>query len=409
MNLKDIFQEVWGAITSNKVRSGLTILGIVIGISSVIAMMAVGNGAKKSIEDSVRSMGSNLIIVMPSIPKVPNAVSLMSGDANSLNMSDVEAIESQVKNINGVAPEINRRLQVVAGRNNVNTQVIGTTPNYINLTNVKMGEGRFFTEGELNGGAKVAIVAATTRKNLFGSHPQDNIGDTILINKVEFKIVGLIKDRSTKEGFTAPDDRVIIPITAMQRFLAPEKYLSSINIQSAGDGLVMKKVQADIKDALMRSHRIRDEDKKDFEFINQAELLSQFSAISTTFTVLLSSIAGISLLVGGIGIMNMMLTSVTERTKEIGLRKAIGAKSRDIVRQFLVEAILLTLIGGLVGVLLGIGFANIITMTGVIKTSVTLSSVLISLGVSAMIGVIFGYYPARKAANMNPIQALKYE
>jgi putative ABC transport system permease protein len=411
MKFQDIFQEVIQAIVSNKVRSGLTILGIVIGIGSVIAMISVGQGAQNSIQESIQSIGSNLIMVSPGFNRNAGPVSAGRGGAQTLTLDDADTIASEVQNIGAVAPDTSRRYQAVVGSNNTNTSIVGTTPAYATIRNVEIGEGKFFTDSEVLSNAKVAVLGNTTMQDLFGTDadPAEVVGETVKINKIEFKIVGVTKAKTTSGGFGSQDDRILIPISTFQKILSNDKYISTISISALDSGESMTQAQSDIKALLLERHKIKDETQADFNIMNQADIISTASSVTSIFTALLSSIAAISLIVGGIGIMNMMLTNVTERTKEIGLRKAIGAQEGDISKQFLLESIVLTVIGGAVGVLLGIVIAYLITTFASIATSVSTGAVLLSLGVASVIGIVFGYYPAKKAAKMNPIDALRYE
>ena len=407
MSIIDILHETYSALSANKIRSGLTVLGIVIGISSVIAMVSIGQGAQSSIQSSIQSIGSNLIIVTPGAQRGPGVtVSAGRGTARSLKMSDVEAIQAQVTNIKAVAPEITSRYQVTAKGNNTNTSVVGTTPDYVTVRNVEVDTGTFITEQNIRSSSKVAVIGPTVRDDLFGTDA-DPLGQSIRINRVDFKIIGLTQAKGGS-GFNNPDDMIFIPLTTAQRFLSGEDYVSSISI-SANDADVTTNVQEQVTSVLLEQHHLRSAEEADFSTLNQTDIIAAASSVTQIFTILLGSVAGISLLVGGIGIMNMMLTTVTERTKEIGLRKAIGATRRDINLQFLAEAISLTFLGGIIGIILGWSAAFIISYFGVLQTKVSLTSILLAFGVSAAIGIIFGYYPARRAAGLNPIEALRYE
>jgi putative ABC transport system permease protein len=407
MSIIDILHETYSALSANKIRSGLTILGIVIGISSVIAMVSIGQGAQSSIQSSIQSIGSNLIIVTPGAQRGPGVtVSAGRGTARSLKMSDVEAIQAQVTNIKAVAPEITSRYQVTAKGQNTNTSVVGTTPDYVTVRNVEVGTGTFITEQNIRSSSKVAVIGPTVRDDLFGADA-DPLGQSIRVNRVDFKIIGLTQAKGGS-GFNNPDDMIFIPLTTAQRFLSGEDYVSSISI-SANDADVTTNVQEQVTNVLLDQHHISNPEAADFSTLNQTDIIAAASSVTQIFTILLGSVAGISLLVGGIGIMNMMLTTVTERTKEIGLRKAIGATRRDINLQFLAEAISLTFLGGIIGIILGWSAAFIISYFGVLQTKVSLTSIILAFGVSAAIGIIFGYYPARRAAGLNPIEALRYE
>ena len=406
MLIADLFKETYFAVRANKVRSGLTILGIVIGIGSVIAMISVGQGASGSIESSIQSMGSNLLTVSPGVQRSFSQVQSQRGSAQTLTMEDAEAIAEEISSVQAVAPELSRRYQVVVKGKNTNTQVDGTTDSYLGVRNVEIDQGSFISEQNVLSQSKVAVLGPTTRDDLFGEGTSP-IGETIRINGINFKIIGITKSKGGT-GFGSQDDMVFIPITTAQKFLAGSDYVSTINVQS-NSPKVMTQVQTDITALLMRLHNISDPQLADFSVLSQQDLLGAVSSITNTMTILLASIAGISLLVGGIGIMNMMMTTVTERTREIGLRKAIGAKRLDINLQFLTEAVMLTFLGGIIGIILGSGLAFGITLFTGIATKISLFSIILAFGVSAAIGIGFGYWPAQKAAKLNPIEALRYE
>ncbi len=407
MKTKDILGETYTALSANKVRSGLTMLGIVIGISSVIAMVSIGQGAQNSIQSSIESIGSNLIIVYPGAQRTPGAqVNTSRGSARSLTQADAEAIAAEIALAKAVAPELSGRYQVTAKGTNTNTSVNGVDQNYPSVKNIEIEEGLFISEQNLKSLSRVAVLGPTTKIDLFGED-SNAIGQTIRINNSIFTVIGITKAKGGS-GFGSQDDMIYIPLTSAQRFLAGENYVSTISIQ-AFDSESMTELQAEVSALLLDRHRISDPAMADFSILNQADIVATASSITQTFTLLLGAVAGISLVVGGIGIMNMMLTTVTERTREIGLRKAIGANRTDISKQFLIEAIVLTCTGGVVGVLLGAGISWVVQSTGLLQTSVSLGSVLLAFGVSAGIGIVFGYYPARRAANLNPIEALRYE
>jgi len=410
MLITDLIEETYFALSANKARSGLTILGIVIGISSVIALVSIGQGAQGSIQSNIELMGSNLIMVSPGSQRsFGYGIGGGRGTAKTLIQEDSDAITKEVTSIKDVAPVLSSRYQVISKGTNTNTSIAGVTPSYSTVKNVEVDQGTFITEQNLQNMSKVAVLGPTTRDDLFGEDADFSnvIGQIIRINGMQFTVIGITKTKGGS-GFNNQDDIIYIPLTTAQRFLAGSEYLSTINVQAV-DANSMASVQEQITDLLLTRHKISDATLADFSVQNQSDMLASASSITNTLTMLLAAIAGISLIVGGIGIMNMMLTTITERTREIGLRKAIGAKRKDISFQFLVEAAMLTLIGGLIGVFLGWAISFGITYFGSIQTKVSLFTVLLAVGVSAIIGVVFGYYPARRASRLNPIEALRYE
>lgn len=408
MKITDLFTETIAALLANKVRSGLTALGIVIGIGSVIAMIAIGQGSQSAIQSNIQSLGSNLIIVMPGAQRGVGAqVSQGQGSAQNLTIEDAMAVSQEVSSIQGVAPGLSGRYQVIFKGKNTNTSIVGTTASYPSIRNVQVLDGVFISDQDFNSSAKVAVLGPTARDDLFGVDYSNAIGQTIRINKINFKVIGITKAKGGS-GFSNQDDTIFIPVSTAQKFLAGTDRLSTISIQASSQS-AMAQVQQQTTDLLLARHKISDSSLADFNVLNQTDIVATASSVTNTFTILLGSVAAISLLVGGIGIMNMMLTTVTERTREIGLRKAIGAKKRDINFQFLAEAVLLTFAGGFVGVVVGWLIAFGFSKFGGILTKVSLSSIALAFGVSSVIGIIFGYYPARRASNLNPIEALRYE
>jgi len=406
MKTKDILQETFISLSSNKARSGLTMLGIVIGIASVIAMTAIGAGTQNSISSSIQSMGANLIVVSPGAPRgVGQQVNQGRGSAKTLTMRDVTAL-TKLDFVKAVTAEVSSRYQVTAKGTNTNTTVLGVTSSYTDVRNLQIDQGNFITDQNNQSVAKVAVLGPTVVTDLFpdGTDPMEQI---IRIQGTQFKIIGVTKVKGGS-GFQNPDDMIYIPLTTAQRYFSGDQYVSSISV-SAQSSQVMTELQTNITSTLLLEHNISDPTQADFNTMNQTDIIATASSITGTLTTLLAAIAGISLVVGGIGIMNMMLTTVTERTREIGLRKAIGAKRRDINRQFLIEAVILTFIGGLIGIILGWGIAFFINFFGILQAVVSIKSVLLAFGVSALIGIIFGYYPAQRASKLNPIEALRYE
>ncbi|MCF7830376.1 ABC transporter permease [Candidatus Gracilibacteria bacterium] len=406
MIFSDLLEEAFSALTVNKVRSGLTILGIVIGIGSVIAMVAIGQGAQDSIQDSIKSIGSNLIMVRPGFQRGSGGVRSGRGSAQTLTQKDADSIAKEIPLAQSVAPEISRSYQVTAKSKNTNTRTIGTVALYSKIRNIEMETGSFISDQNVRSLSRVAVIGPTTALDLFGegSNP---IGNKIRINRIDFTIIGVTKAKG-ESGFGSSDDIIYLPISTAQRFLANDDYVSMISIQTENQE-EMTMLQEQITELLLRRHNIGDPTLADFSVVNQADIVETASSIAKTFTILLASIAGISLIVGGIGIMNMMLTTVTERTREIGLRKAIGAQKRDISTQFLMESVILTFFGGLIGIILGAGISFAVEKLANISTNISLSSVFLAFCVSAVIGIVFGYYPAKRAAGFNPIEALRYE
>jgi len=405
MKLQDLFRETFIGISTNKVRSGLTVLGIVIGISSVIAMVSIGQGAAGQIQSSIEGLGSNLLTVIPGVVQPGRGiVSSGRGSAQTLKNEDTEVIK-QIPGVAYVSPEFQRRFQITStSGNNTNSTIIGVTAEYPIVRNVSVDQGSFIAENNLRSMGRVAVLGPTVAQDLFGDF--DPIGKTIRINKANFKVIGVLQAKGSG-GFFNPDDTVFVPLTTMQKILAGGDFLSAISLSVESKEL-MTQVQEEATFALAEKHKV-DPQSPDFSIVSQADILGTLTQVTDTFTIFLAAVAGISLIVGGIGIMNMMLTTVTERTREIGLRKAIGAKKKDISMQFLAEAVMLTFIGGVIGVIFGWIISVGVSSFANITTKVSTSSVLIAFGVSAVIGIVFGYYPARRAASLNPIQALRYE
>lgn len=409
MKFQDILEETYSSLTSNKVRTSLTMLGIVIGIASVIAMVSVGSGVTSNVTSNIESLGSNLLTIRSGATQSSSKgqVAGQRGSMQTLKPTDTDVIE-QISGIAYVSPEIQSRYQLVSPStgNNSNSTVIGCVADYVSVHNMSTQAGSFITAQNNESSSKVAVIGATVMTDLFGedASPDDVVGDAIKINKIQFKVIGVLAAKGGT-SFSSTDEMVFVPLSVMQKNLTGQNYLSSISV-SVADEEQMDAVSAEITSVLMTEHNVS---TADFSIQSQADMLSSLNSITTTLTLFLASIAGISLVVGGIGIMNMMLTAVTERTREIGLKKSIGARKKDISGQFLVESIILTFLGGIIGIILGCIIAVLISKFAGVNTQVSIQSIIAAFGVSALIGIVFGYYPSKRAASLNPIEALRYE
>jgi len=407
MNYLELILESFGTLTLNKTRTGLAILGIVIGIGSVIALMSLGEGSQQAIQSQIQSLGSNLLTVQPGSQRQGFVMGAQGGNT-TLTFDDAKAISisQSITTVKNVSPELSRRTQITTGENNTNTQVIGATPSYMEVHKITINNGSFITQQDVDGMTNVAVVGPQVATDLFGDGANP-IGQNIRINKKSFTVIGITVSKGGS-GFMNQDDMIYIPLTTAQKQLFGVNYLSSIALE-AKSAQVMTQTQDDVGYLLLARHNLKDPTLADFSIMSQQDILNSASSITGTFTALLSGIAAISLLVGGIGIMNIMLVTVTERTREIGLRKALGAKRKTIINQFLIESIILTFSGGAIGIILGITTSIIISSLIKINFVILPGSVLLAFIVSAGIGILFGWYPAHKAANMQPIEALRYE
>lgn len=408
IDFKSTFKMAVVSLKINKMRSILTSLGIIIGVSAVIIMLAVGSGASKKIAKDMESMGSNLLMIR-SASATSGGVRMGSGTRPTLTLKDAEAIEKYCRGILAVAPYSSEAKQLTFGNQNWSTTIGGTTASYLFIRNYEIASGRNFVAEDIKNNTKVAIIGNTIATELFGD--MDPINKTMRIGNVPFKIIGLLKIKGQSGMGMDQDDLVFIPITTAQKKVFGTAFpgtVKMINIK-AQNSEVLDIAQEDITELLQIRHRIGKNQENDFEIRNLAEMQETIKSSARTMSILLGAIASVSLLVGGIGIMNIMLVSVTERTKEIGIRMAIGAKASDIRIQFLIESFLLSIIGGIVGVILGILGAKIVDLTGAMTVAVSGMSIALALGFSGAIGVIFGYYPAFKASLLNPIDALRYE
>lgn len=398
MRLRDLVAETLSSLATNRVRSLLTILGIVVGITAVIVMVAIGNGTKASIENQINSLGSNLLTV--------TSAGDPSATSQPLSLEDAEAIEREVPGIAAIAPTASGSFAVVADSVSTNVTVNGTTTGYASVRSIETSHGAWLTEDDNQGAKRVAVLGSQTAEDLFGEGSVP-VGQRIRVESTPFTVVGI----AAEKGSTGPisnDDAVYVPLKTMQRYLLGSDELSSIYVEAA-DQEQMDMVQTSIESLLMSRHDVASAEEADFEVSSQEDLSETVSTITGMLTALLGSIAGISLVVGGIGIMNMMLTTVTERIREIGLRKAVGATRSDISSQFLAEAVALTLTGGLIGIVLGWSISAAIAALSTLDTAVTSGSVVLAVSVSTAIGLVFGYYPARRAAKLDPMEALRYQ
>ena len=393
------------ALLGNKLRSILTMLGIIIGVGAVIAMISIGMGVKQNVTNSIASLGSNMLIVSPGSTN-KGGVRSAAGSSQKLKYEDAEAIKKKIKNIDYVSPTVNGSYQIVNGHENWNSSVYGVTPEYLKIRDLTIGTGSFITQTDLNSRNRVAVIGTTVAANLFDT--ENPVGKNIRINNQPYKVIGVIESKGQSSMGQDQDDVVIIPLTTAQERLMGITYIRSINIQvSSADKI--ESVQGQVETLLRQRHHIVGDKEDDFTVRNLTSLIETMTSTTTMLTLFLGSIAAISLLVGGIGIMNIMMVSVTERTREIGIRKALGATFQNIMMQFLIESVVIGVIGGLMGVAVGVGIALAIAKTGLFQTVITAAPILISFSFSVGIGLFFGIYPARKAARLDPIEALRYE
>jgi len=407
MELNEIIFEAVSTLSTNKLRTALATLGIVIGIGSVIALVSLGTGSQKAVASQIQSLGSNLLTVSPGFQR-SGAVRGASGGGTTLTYDDAKAIMNspKVTTVANVSAELSRRSQLTTSKSNTNTQVIGAEPSYAQVHKVGLTSGSFVSERDLDSMTKIAVLGPQVVTDLFGEGANP-LGQSVRIEGQSFRIVGVTQSKGGT-GFQNQDDIVYVPLTTAQKVLYGASYLSSISLEAKNEN-EMVAAQDEIGYLLLERHKLSDPAQADFSIMSQTDILSTASSVTSTFTTLLSGIAAISLIVGGIGIMNIMLVTVTERTREIGLRKALGAKKKNIIAQFLIEAVILTFAGGVIGMVVGILTSFVIAKAMSIPFAVSVSSIILAIGVSGIIGIIFGWYPARKASNLQPIEALRYE
>jgi putative ABC transport system permease protein len=406
MNISNLLKLAVNALKRNKLRAFLTMLGIIIGVASVIAMLAIGEGSKKSIQDQISSMGTNLVSVSPSSQQ-RGGLQLGNSGAVNLTVKDLDAIKAKCPSIGDISPEVRANGQAVYSNKNWPTSLFGSNTEYLKIKLIAVSEGRSFTEQEVKGAAKVCLIGETVLENLFGKGTNP-IGLSIRYKKIPFKIIGILKSKGTNTYGQDQDDLLLAPYTTVQKRVLANTSFGSIQSSAISESAT-KNASAEMEQALRKSHKLKEGSENDFRIRTQDDLVTTSSSVSNVLTILLGAIAGISLLVGGIGIMNIMYVSVTERTREIGLRMSVGGRGKDILMQFLIESILLSIIGGVIGIFVGVGASQLIGILMKWPVVVLPASVVISFFVCTVIGIFFGWYPARKAASLNPIDALRYE
>lgn len=401
---KESFLMAWASLIANKMRSILTMLGIIIGVAAVIALVSIGNGVKQDIQNSISSLGSNLLMVMPGAPRTPG-VRPSTGSMKSLKVSDYEAI-AKLDGVKAASPMTNGSYVVIYQNKNWTTSVSGVSYNYLDVNNWSMKSGRFLSEKNVQNRERVAVVGKTVVKNLFGD--EDPVGAEIRVKNIPFRIIGVLNSKGSGAMGNDQDDMVIIPYTTAMERVEGVDYLRMIYVVGKDENGI-DRLQSDIENLLRVRHGIKDTNLDDFNIQNMNSIMETMEETTGTLTLFLGAVAAISLVVGGIGIMNIMLVSVTERTREIGVRKALGATYSVIVTQFLIEAVVISLMGGIIGIILGIGSSKLIGMASGMSTVISVPTIVMSFAFSMAIGLIFGIYPARKAAKLNPIDALHYE
>ncbi|MAX71285.1 MAG: multidrug ABC transporter substrate-binding protein [Cytophagaceae bacterium] len=406
MRVINLFKIAFKAIVLNKMRTLLTMLGIIIGVASVIAMLAIGEGSKESIRTTISSMGSNMITIRPGAD-MRGGVRGSASDMQTLKYEDYEAIKAQSTLLSYMTPVVNGSGQVINGSNNWPSTIYGVNPEYLKIKVVDLQSGSMFTEAEVKSAAKVALIGQTIVENVFPDG-QDPVGQMIRFNNIPFKVIGVLEEKGENTFGQDQDDVVIAPYTTVQKRILAIDYLNQIMASAVSEDDAPDAV-TEVTEIMRNQHKIGTDQEDNFSVRSMEELISTFSSTSEMLTILLVAVASISLLIGGIGIMNIMYVSVKERTKEIGLRMAVGGKGSDILLQFLIEAILISITGGLIGVILGLGSTVFIEKFLNWPTSVALYSIVISFAVCAITGIFFGWYPARKAAALDPITALRYE
>lgn len=406
MNFTNLFRIAIKALSNNKLRGFLTMLGIIIGVASVITMLAIGQGSKRSIQAEISEMGSNMIMIHPGGDR-RGGVQLSADDMQSLKIKDFEDIRADTRYVTYVSPAVNSSGQAVYGANNTPTTVYGVNLDYLDIRRYKVADGDSFTEHDIKTAAKVCLIGRSVVDELF-TNGENPVGKVVRFGTIPFRIVGVLESKGYNSMGMDQDDLIIAPYTTVQKRILAITHLQEI-VCSALSEVYTDDAIGEITDILRTNHRLKADDDDDFSIRSQQELSSMLTSTTDMMTVLLAAVAGISLLVGGIGIMNIMYVSVTERTREIGLRMSIGAKSRDILAQFLIESILISVTGGLIGVVFGVGAAVVVNVAAAFPIYIQPWSVFLSFAVCTLTGVFFGWYPARKAAMLDPIEAIRYE
>ena len=406
MNLTNLFKIAFKALSNNKLRGFLTMLGIIIGVGSVITMLAIGQGSKRSIQAQISEMGSNMIMIHPGGDR-RGGVRLDAADMESLKLKDLEDIQAQARYISYISPSVNSYGQAIFGANNTPTTVYGISPEYLDIRRYKVEDGDIFSEQDVKTAAKVCLVGKSVVDELFpdGESP---VGKVIRFGKIPLRIVGVLESKGYNSMGMDQDDLILAPYTTVQKRILAITHLQSITCSALSEEYTDQAIE-EITQILRTNHKLKATDEDDFTIRSQQELSSMLTSTTDMMTLLLAAVAGISLLVGGIGIMNIMYVSVTERTREIGLRMSIGAKGRDILAQFLIESILISVTGGVIGILVGVGAAVLVNIFAAFPIYIQPWSVFLSFAVCTLTGIFFGWYPAQKAAMLNPIDALRYE
>ncbi len=406
MRIVNLLKIAYRSLIKNKLRVLLTMLGIIIGVASVIAMLAIGQGSKQNIQASVASLGTNSVMIYPGSSSM-GGVRMGAGSYSTLTRKDAEAIVAKCEFVTDVSPVVQKSSQIIAGNKNWHTMVVGGLSQYFSIRNLTIAKGNIFSTNDERTAAKVCVIGLTVSDNLFGANG-DAVGKFMRINSIPFKVIGVLERKGQNSFGQDQDDIIIAPFSTVQKRMLTTIFLNSI-LASATSENDIDKAKEQITSILRTQHKLIPSNEDDFTVRSQADIANIFGSISKIMTILLASIAGISLVVGGIGIMNIMLVSVTERTREIGIRMAVGAKGRDVLVQFMIESVFISVLGGLIGIILGIAVSMLVGKFGGWPVVITPTSILLSFVFSSAVGIFFGWYPARKAASLNPIDALRYE